>query len=534
MLRIKIISDNRVGITHDVLDLIAQQNINIKSMEVIPNQIHLKLEELSQNSQKMLFERLSNIPGIVSIDQVKFLPYEWRQQKINIVLNAVSEGIISIDETGLITTVNPVAAEIIQYPQEEIIGQYIGKILNNDLPILDTLKTGEGYDHLEIKLETDKGWTHYFTSGRPIIDEDGLILGAVATLTDIHNVRKLYHTIHHSSMITFEQIIYSSKVMGEIIDLAKRAASSNSTVLLKGESGTGKELFARAIHAASFRSDNPFVPINCAALPDTLLESELFGYEEGTFTGAKKGGKQGLFELADKGTIFLDEIGEIPPHIQVKLLRVLQERKVRRVGGSEEIKIDVRVIAATNKILEKMIQTQEFRDDLYYRLNVIPIEIPPLRNRRADLPYLIDFFTEELSTELHQNRKKLSADARQKLLTHHWPGNVRELRNVLERAINLSKSDTIQASDLLLHSDYQVSDSKPLKTQEEDADYIHGVHIDIKKIGQLDEMVAELEKLVLKKTYHEYHSSREAGKILGVTHTTILNKCKKYGLNLDK
>lgn len=532
MRRIKIISENKLGITSDVLNLVAGYQVDINAVEVVPNQIHLKLDEMSEEIEARLKQELQKIPDIYSIERVELLPYERRERKINAVLNTASEGIIGVDEQGRITTLNPVAAEILQVTPKEAKGCHIGTILNYDVPILDTLRTGEGYDHKEIKIETERGRSHYFTSGRAIKDDQGQIVGAVASIRDIHDVRKLYHKIHHSSMITFDEIVYGSRLMEEVIALAKRAALTHSTVLLRGESGTGKELFARAIHSASLRQDQPFIPINCAALPDSLLESELFGYEEGTFTGAKKGGKPGLFELADNGTIFLDEIGEIPPHIQVKLLRVLQERRVRRIGGSEEVDVDVRVIAATNKDLEKMMQIKEFREDLYYRLNVIPILIPSLRHRKEDLPYLLDYFMNELTQELHTDRI-LSKEARAKLIAYSWPGNVRELRNVLERAINLAQGESIQPGDLLLHSE-MTSELVPVTKEAEGSVVLEGELVSVKQMVPLNQMVAELEKMVLKKAYGEYGSSREMGKALGVTHTTILNKCKKHGIQLER
>lgn len=528
MKRIRIHSDDRIGITHDVLSLVAGQGINLKSMEVAPNQIHIKLDEISPAEEVRLIEGLHRIPGIITAEYAEFLPYERREKQIQAVLNAAGEGIIAVDEHGIITHFNPAAAGIVQVEAGRAVNRPIGKVLNEDLPILDTIRTGKGYDNLEIKLSTPAGKSHYFTSGRPIINEAGEVMGAVATLKDIREVRKLYHSIHHTSLITFDEIVYNSKAMGEVVDLARRAALSSSTVLLRGESGTGKELFARAIHSASPRQDQPFVAINCAALPDTLLESELFGYEEGTFTGAKKGGKQGLFELADRGTIFLDEIGEIPPHLQVKLLRVLQERCVRRVGGSDEIKVDVRVVAATNKDLEAMIRTREFREDLYYRLNVIPVQIPPLRQRREDLPYLIDYFLTELTREMRIPFKSLSEQARAKLLAHSWPGNVRELRNVLERAINLAGGEEIHSEDLLLQSGGEVC------PEPEELPVIRGEKVQVREWAPLEELVAELERSVLERARSEYKSSREMGKALGVSHTTILNKCRKYGIELDR
>ena len=277
--------------------------------------------------------------------------------------------------------------------------------------MIKTLVTGESYDNEEMIINTEKLKSHYITSGRPILDEEGNPIGAVASLKDFENVMELIHIFTQPPMITFDEILGESKEMTRVKQLARIVAKSDSTVLIRGESGTGKELFARSIHMASPRRDKPFVPVNCAALPDTLLESELFGYEEGAFTGAKKGGKQGLFKYADKGTLFLDEIGEMSTHLQVKLLRVLQENKVRRVGADEEIPIDVRIITATNRNLEELIKNGQFREELYYRLNVIPLLIPPLRDRKEDIPILSHAFIKKLSYKMNKKVTNISEEA---------------------------------------------------------------------------------------------------------------------------
>jgi two-component system, NtrC family, response regulator PilR len=249
---------------------------------------------------------------------------------------------------------------------------------------------------------------------------------------------------------TFNNIIGKSPRMQAIFSLIERIARTSSTVLIHGESGTGKELIARAIHFASPRSPRRFLSINCGALPENLLESELFGHERGAFTGAVRE-KKGLFQEADRGTLFLDEIGEMTPSMQVKLLRALQEKVVRKVGGTEEEPVDVRIIAATNQDLEARIASSDFREDLYYRINVLPIHLPPLRQRREDIPLLVEHFLQKYSREMDLPPRQISIEAMQMLESYEWPGNVRELENVIERALALSHSETITTRDLPVH-----------------------------------------------------------------------------------
>ncbi len=244
-----------------------------------------------------------------------------------------------------------------------------------------------------------------------------------------------------------DNMVGNSQAMQEVFDLMSQVSGSDATVLIRGESGTGKELVAQAIHYNSLRADKPFIKINCAALPESVIESELFGHEKGAFTGAMNT-RKGRFEMADGGTIFLDEIGEISPMTQVKLLRVLQEREIERVGGSETIKVNVRILAATNRNLEEEIENNTFREDLYYRLNVFPIHIPPMRERKTDLMLLADFFTEKYSKRNRKHIKRISSSAIDLIMSYHWPGNVRELENCIERAVLLSTDQVIHAYHL--------------------------------------------------------------------------------------
>ncbi|MBN1351661.1 sigma-54-dependent Fis family transcriptional regulator [candidate division KSB1 bacterium] len=313
----------------------------------------------------------------------------------------------------------------------------------------------------------------------------------------------------------FEQIISVSEVMEEAINVAGRAAPSKSTVLITGESGTGKELIAKAIHYASPRNDKPFLAVNCAALAENLLESELFGHEKGAFTGADRL-RKGRFELADKGTLFIDEVGEIPMATQVKLLRVLQEQTFERVGGVEPIQVNVRIIAATNRNLEDMIESNRFREDLFYRLNVVRINIPPLRKRKADIPMLVDYFLKKVSGENQKSVSGISREAMDQLMKYDFPGNVRELENIIEQAVVLSRSEMVVSNDL------------PITVR---AAQQGGQKQDDLQEGTFLERVEAFEKQLIDEALEEAHGIQtKAARILGITERHLRYKLKKYGM----
>ena len=316
---------------------------------------------------------------------------------------------------------------------------------------------------------------------------------------------------------SFDNIISKNERMRQIFDTIRKVAKYKSTILITGESGTGKELVAKAIHFNSDRSNNPFVPVNCGAIPENLLESELFGHTKGSFTNAVRT-KKGLFEEADGGTMFLDEIGELPFQLQVKLLRVLQDGEIRRVGDSRPIKIDVRIIAATIKDLDKEVREDKFRDDLFYRLNVLPIKIPPLKERREDIPLLVDHFIHKYSRELNHPIQEINQEALNCLLNYSWNGNVRELENVIERAIVLTDSNQIQVENL------------PLEIQsprEESGVSLLNDELSIKKASRY------LEMDLIKKALHKTNGNHtHAAKLLEISHRALLYKIKEYGIKV--
>ncbi len=314
----------------------------------------------------------------------------------------------------------------------------------------------------------------------------------------------------------FEEIVSASHAMEEVLNLAGRVAASNATVLLRGESGTGKELVAKAIHYHSPRAGAPLIKVNCAALPEPLLESELFGHEKGAFTGATAK-RIGRFEAADQGTLFLDEIGELAPAMQVKLLRVLQEKEFERVGGNQTIKTDVRVIAATNRELEKAIREGAFREDLYYRLNVVSVVIPPVRERREDIPALIDYFIGKYNRENKKRVSGVSAEAREMLVRYDYPGNVRELENIIERAVVLSKGGMMTTADLPIHVRSSASEGELSVRKQE---------------GSLNETIDTVERgLILEALKESGGVQTRAAERLGISERVLRYKLKRHRIS---
>lgn len=501
-MRLRINTTDRVGMVLDVLQIFASRGLDIQAMEVVSGAIYIRIPQGMHFSDIQVC--LLGLAGVHTVEEIPNLPQEERRREIQAIVEAVSEGLMAVDVQGRITLMNKAAESILNLQGKKVLGKRVSQVLRPDVPMLRTLKTGQGYDNHEIVISNGPVRARYMTSGRPLIDQEGKVYGVVASLKDPGQIRALVHSVTRAPEITFPNIVYESEVMAQLVDLGKKVADSEASILIYGESGTGKELFARAIHSASPRRDMPLVPINCGALPDTLMESELFGYEDGAFTGSRRGGRMGLFEFAHGGTVFLDEVAEIPTHLQSKLLRALQSGNVRRVGGIEEIQVDVRIIAATNKDLAQLVREQEFREDLYYRLNVIPLTIPPLRQRSEDIELLIRHY-------LQREQACITPEAMAVLTRHSWPGNVRELENVLERAMAMAGGEAIGQEHLLLGDATIASPGG----------------------GTLKEQVAELEKRIVAEALNKHGSTRRAGQALGLSHTSIINKLKRYNLETN-
>ncbi|MBI5748217.1 MAG: sigma 54-interacting transcriptional regulator [Nitrospinae bacterium] len=339
----------------------------------------------------------------------------------------------------------------------------------------------------------------------------------------------------------FSGIVGESEKIKGVLSLVEKILDDDSTILILGESGTGKELVAKAIHYNSRRADKPLIPVNCGAIPEELLESELFGHEKGSFTGAIRM-RMGKFELADSGTIFLDEIGDMSPALQVKMLRVLQEQEFERVGGMKSLKVDIRVIAATHRNLEKEVESNKFREDLFYRLNVIPISIPPLRERKSDIPILANHFLLKFNRIKNRNIEGFSEEAMKCLSEYHWPGNVRELENIIERTVILKGKGIVRPADL--PEKVQKWDGKPhIHTEDErlvisDNAAIEDTSqpaINISESGiNLNQMVEDFEnKLILEALKKVEWNKAKAANLLGIKRTTLIEKLKKKGINRE-
>lgn len=330
------------------------------------------------------------------------------------------------------------------------------------------------------------------------------------------NNRKLADKILHGRAIyTFDKIIGKNEKVKKLIDYSKKIADSKSTVLITGESGTGKEIFAQAIHNYGIRRDKPFIAVNCGAIPNTLIESELFGYEEGAFTGAKKGGNPGKFEIAEGGTIFLDEIGEMPQDMQIRLLRVIEEGVLSRIGGGKQIPIDVRIIAATNKDLKHEVEQGNFRKDLYYRLNVLPIHLPALRERKEDIPELVNYYLKKTSKKLNKVCMEIPEEYMDYLKNYHWPGNIRELENIIELIVN---SEELQRN---LNNEIEISNQDEVK----------------KDLNDLDTYLTleQVEKQHIIKVIKETKGNlTSAAKILDIGRNTLYRKIEKYNIDCSK
>ncbi|WP_162991018.1 sigma-54-dependent Fis family transcriptional regulator [Biomaibacter acetigenes] len=438
-------------------------------------------------------------------------------EKLVNAINFTEEGLIYTDSIGTITLCNTAAAQLFNMSSNEMRGLNVINVLPS-LPLkkIESLDNETWESELIFTRQNRK--YHLLVSARSIKVKqkvEALIISA----RDMQEVRQFVYRIGGTGKLySFEDIIGNCQSMRAVKDLAKEIANSVSTVLLLGETGTGKELFARAIHCSSSRHNKPFIAINCGAIPDTLLESELFGYEDGTFTGGRHGGKPGKFEMANGGTIFLDEIGDLPLYLQVKLLRVIQEKEIERLGSSKTLPINVRIIAATHKNLEKMVRQGEFREDLYYRLNVIPIYIPPLRERADDIPLLIEHMIKKYSNLLSKNITGISDKAMKALMNYEWPGNIRELENCIEYAINIEKDTVINLSSLpskllqkTISTNCEKNDAKPFR----------------EKIDNVEksEIITLLEK------YKDMANVKEkVAQELGISRATLYRRLRKYNI----
>lgn len=446
-----------------------------------------------------------------------------------------SDACLITDYAGRYVYVNKQWCEITGYSLEDVRGMYTRDVMPESR-VEEVLRTGKPLSGIVVKLRTAYGTEiHTLCSYTPIYRENGLI--GCFTVTTLHGMNELVEfsskteellqklNYYQKELSDIQGSKYSvANIIGDSDGMKKlkadiyRTARSNSTVIIQGETGTGKELVAHSVHALSLRASQPLIKVNCAAIPAELLESELFGYVPGAFTGASRTGKKGKFQLADKGTLFLDEINQLPLNLQSKLLRALQEQEVEPVGATQAVSVDCRIITACNVPLEKLVKKGKFREDLFYRLNVVPLNVPPLRDHKEDIPLIVDELLKRLNERLGMGVPKIAADVKERLKEYDWPGNVRELQNVLERAMNLSWGDTLTWEHFSRYFYDRMPNAEPADAPQE--------------VYSLHRAKEEAERnMILRALKASAGNKTSAAQMLGITRAMLYRKMENYGID---
>ncbi|GAB6153626.1 sigma 54-interacting transcriptional regulator [Desulfosporosinus burensis] len=498
-------------------EVVSPINVDGKAVGVIGlicfNDAQAKIIQENQQSYLIFLTKMAETIALKLKEQEFLAGLVSSNHYLNSIIDCLEEGLLTVDLDGNVLHYNQAAKRLFSAnlltPRSQLKSLFTPQIVS------DILKAGKNMDEVverEVHVETKKNRVQMVLRALPIASEDGVKSIAI-TLRPLDEIGRIVNRLSlQDAGYTIEDILGNSQSISQIRERAKVVANTKSTVLIRGESGTGKEMLARSIHNLSPRQQGMFMAINCTAIPEMLLESELFGYEDGAFTGARKGGKIGKFELANKGTLFLDEIGDMPLFLQAKILRVLQERQIERIGGITPIPVDVRVIAATHRNLEQMMAKGEFREDLYYRINVIPIEIISLRDRKEDLDILSQHFIKGYNPQLNKNVQFLTDGFRQRLQDYSWPGNVRELQNVIEYAMNLAEGSTLTEEHL----------SPRLKTAHQNHAELNGFNLE------------NVERETILRCYQAAEAGvrgkEKVAKALGIGVATLYRKLARYNI----
>lgn len=517
--RLEIIAEDRMGITSEILNVIYKLGINLNSLEVFPRKVCVKIEELDVGELGKIQSKLRNVIGVASVGELDLLNYEKNERKLLAIIDAIDEGVVAVNQDFCVELFNNYCEGVFNSRKEDVLGKDIRRLMGPDSPLIGLMQKGDACKNEEVFVRNKLGQSHYIINGRPVKDDNERIIGVVASIKDMHKAIELANAVTQTTEGAFKDIIGHSQAIATVKKMCTTVAKSNSTTLLRGGSGTGKELFAKAIHRLSERRNQPFVTINCAAVPDSLIESELFGYVRGSFTGAVHSGKDGLFKEADGGTLFLDEIGELSVQLQAKLLRVLQEGVIRKIGSNREESVNVRIIAATNKNLEEMMRHSLFREDLFYRLNVVPIFLPSLRERIEDIPLLVNHLITIYNKKLKLQIAGTDEAFIKRLLQYSWQGNIRELQNVIERAMILCDESVLTLRTLTLGLENSEGGSVEQATSQS---------LSYQGNLNLREAVELSERQVIEQALAQSKSFRSAAKILGISHTALMKKVKKY------
>ncbi|WP_114973960.1 sigma 54-interacting transcriptional regulator [Rhodoferax ferrireducens] len=509
-MRIDVYFADRVGIAQEILATLARRALDVSAVEVDPPHIYLEAPALSEPDMAALRSELFTVDGVQSVDELEMLPGARRRLYLDALLASQTDPVLAVDGRGVVMVANAAAVIASGLPESQLAGMSL-QALTGDPQLADAL-IGQGY-RLPVS-EVQIGGERYLLETVALHESSGTVAGAVLTLHAPHRIGERLSALQNYSAGGFEAILGQSPAIRQLKQRAARMAQVDAPLLIRGETGTGKELVAHACHAGSRRSAQPFFALNCAALPESLAESELFGYAPGAFTGALRGGRPGLLELTDGGTLFLDEVGEMSPYLQAKLLRFLNDGSFRRVGGDREQKADVRIISATHRALEDMVATGGFRQDLLFRMDVLQLNLPPLRERTEDILPLAQVFLERACDQTGRPRARLSKAAGDALLANPWLGNVRQLQNVIFRAVTLSEAPVIDIGDLELAGATAAESGVPAADD----------------VGSLEEAVAGFERALLQRLYPQYPSSRKLAERLHASHSAIAIRLRKYGI----
>ncbi|MBD2837838.1 sigma-54-dependent transcriptional regulator [Pseudomonas sp. JM0905a] len=502
-MRIHVSFIDRVGITQEVLALLGARNLNLDAVEMIPPNVYIDAPALSQTVLEELHQALLQVSGVRSVELVDILPGQRRRLQLDALLAAVNDPVLAVDSCGHVLLANP---SLIGLCGREPAGEHLSALFAEPDLARKLIEKGFRLPMCEVRF---KGQA-LLMDATPVSGGGGGLL----TLYPPSRIGERIASFHHDHAEGMEALIGKSLELKALKTRLRKVASLEAPLLIQGETGTGKELVARACHALSARRDAPFLALNCAALPESLAESELFGYAAGAFSGAQRGGKPGLLELADSGTVFLDEVGEMSPYLQAKLLRFLSDGCFRRIGGDREVHVNVRVLCATHRNLERMVEEGGFREDLYYRLNVLNLVVPPLRERGQDILVLAEHFLRQACAQIQRAPCRLATTASAALLMNRWPGNVRQLQNVVFRAAAICETEVIGCDSLELAGTALGSQAtEPLE------------------VTSLEEAMQGYEKKLLQTLFTTYPSTRQLAARLNTSHTAIGQRLRKYGIS---
>ena len=516
-MRLEVFCEDRLGLTRELLDLLVSRSIDLRGIEIDPiGRIYLNFSQLDFDTFRALMAEIRRIAGVTDVRTVNFMPSEREHRALRALLESMPEPVFSIDMRGKVELANPAAQALFNFSEDKIRNQTAAALIGgyNFSRWLESEQTEPHSERVVIRSQD------FLMDITPIYLEDEnqqkATVGAVVMLKSTARMGRQLQNLSVNDDTEFDHIVAVSPKMRQVLEQARKLAMLDAPLLLVGDTGTGKDILARACHLRSPRGKQPFLALNCAALPDDVVESELFGHAPGAYPNALEG-KKGFFEQAHGGSVLLDEIGEMSPRMQTKLLRFINDGTFRRVGEEHEVHVDVRVICATQKNLTELVQRGEFREDLYYRLNVLTITIPPLRERPQDIMPLTELFVARFADEQGVARPKLANDLGSFLSKYGWPGNVRQLKNAIYRALTQTEGFELRPQDIVL-PEFEVE----MSLGDEVLD------------GSLDDISKRFERSVLTRLYRTYPSTRKLAKRLGVSHTAIANKLREYGLSSRK